>query len=217
MGEDRWRDAVEHLLTAEPLFSSIVASSGPCVLGKNAEGLDVFARLATTILRKQLSGKAAAAIESRFRAVSPDKPFPEPADILSLTVEDLRSAGISRQKAGCLKELAAHALGVDGRRLPTFPDLVQMGDDEVVAALTCVKGIGRWSVEMLLMFDLGRPDVFPVSDLGIRRGMQELLRLREPPSEREMLERAEPWRPFRSVASWYLWRVRDTVVRPSGV
>ncbi|MFQ3668875.1 MAG: carboxyl transferase domain-containing protein [Fimbriimonadaceae bacterium] len=178
-------------------------------MGKETAGWEVFPRLASHILHQQLSARAAKAIEARFLGLFPGRSFPDPREVLDLGEETFRSVGVSRRKSAYLKDLAAHALGVDGRSLPTVAELRNMSDEDAIQALTRVRGIGRWSVEMLLIFDLGRLDVFPVSDLGICRGMQLLFGWPDPPRTKQLLQKSEPWRPYRSVASWYLWRVAD--------
>ena len=167
--------------------------------------VSTFHALARAILFQQVSGAAGAAIYRRLVALFPGQRFPRPEQVAALSPEALRAAGVSRQKAGYLLDLASRL--ADGRL--SARRFGRMSDDEAIRELTSVRGIGEWTAEIFLMFTLHRPDVLPLGDLGLRRGIQHLFELEEPPS-RELMERlAEPWRPHRSAASWYLWRVAD--------
>ncbi len=165
-----------------------------------------FAALVESIVYQQLSGKAAATILGRLVALFRPRRFPRPQDLLEASVEKLRSAGISRGKAAALKDLAAKTL--DGT-VPPLAKLRKMSDEEIIERLTEVRGVGRWTVEMLLLFRLGRPDVLPVDDYGVRKGFAVFRGLPELPSADELLEYGERWRPYRSVASWYMWRALE--------
>ena len=196
------RRAVGHLRRADPVLEGIIGAVGPCRL-RQEDGGGPFAALVEAILYQQITGKAAATIHGRLREAVGRK-HPRPPDIAGLSDERLRSAGLSRQKIGYLRDLAEKAAnGLPLRRLR------RLGDDDVVAALTGVKGIGRWTAEMFLMFRLGRLDVLPVDDYGIRKAMQRAYRKRALPKPEWMRRTAEPWRPYRTVASWYLWRSLD--------
>ncbi|GAC1605559.1 MAG: DNA-3-methyladenine glycosylase [Myxococcales bacterium] len=164
-----------------------------------------FEALATSIVYQQLTGKAAATILSRVVALFAP-PFPRPADLLATPDEKLRAAGLSRGKAAALKDLAQKTL--DGL-VPGLPELAAMEEEAIVERLTAVRGIGRWTVEMLLMFRLGRPDVLPATDYGVRKGFARAFGLAELPSPGQLLAHGEKWRPWRTVASWYLWRVTE--------
>lgn len=197
-------EAVRHLCAADERLATLIAKAGPCTLTlKQTDG--AFLALAESIVYQQLHGKAAATILGRVKALFPRPAF-TPADILGAAEQDLRAAGLSRSKLAALRDLAAKA--EDGT-VPTLPALHAMTDDAIVDRLTVVRGIGRWTVEMLLMFRLGRPDVLPVADYGVRLGMKQTFRMRALPTPAQMLKRAEKWRPFRSVASWYMWRAVD--------
>lgn len=164
---------------------------------------DPFASLAHSILYQQLSGKAAATITGRVEALMPRKRLAA-AGIQALDDEALRGAGVSRQKVAALRDLADKTVaGV----VPTTRKLGGMDNDAIIAHLTQVRGIGRWTVEMLLMFRLGRPDVLPVDDLGTRKGAQILCELETMPTPRELKELGERWAPWRTLASFYLWRI----------
>ena len=196
--------AASHLRDAEPKFGPVLDRAGPCRLLRK-ETFDPFPALADAIVSQQLSGKAAATIYGRIPGLFGADGFPSPAQVAAVTSDFLRPAGVSRAKADAIRDLAAKVL--DGT-VPDAAALHRLGDDEIVERLTQVRGIGRWTVEMLLIFDLGRLDVFPVDDLGVRKGFQRLFR-RPGAKPKEMLRRAERWRPYRSVASWYLWRTLD--------
>jgi 3-methyladenine DNA glycosylase/8-oxoguanine DNA glycosylase len=176
-----------------------VAEVGPCRLRSDRKG-GPFAALVEAILYQQITGKAAATIHGRLRTAV-GRRHPRPQDVEALSDAALREAGLSRQKISYLRDLSQKAKN----GLP-LARLHRLGDDAVVEALTGVKGIGRWTAEMFLMFRLGRPDVLPVDDYGIRKAMQRAYRKRSLPKPDWMRRAAAPWRPYRSVASWYLWR-----------
>src|SRR5215472_10964168 len=162
-----------------------------------------FDALAESIAYQQLNGKAAATIWKRVRALYPKRKWLDPAQVLATSDEALRAAGLSRSKTAALKDLAAKT--VDGT-VPSGRALLRMSDEEIIARLTQVRGIGRWTVEMLLLFDLGRPDVWPVDDYGVRKGFAKTFRKRKLPTPKELMKHGEQWRPYRSVAAWYFWR-----------
>lgn len=166
---------------------------------------NLFESLARNIIYQQLHGNAAAAIHERVRALY-RKGRLRPQDVLSTPEEVLRGAGLSRAKTVAIKDLAAKTL--DGT-VPSLARLSRMEDEEIIERLTAVRGIGRWTVEMLLIFRLGRADVLPVGDFAVRKGFQSLYRLKEQPKPKELLAYGERWRPYRSVASWYLWRASE--------
>ena len=159
-----------------------------------------YESLVEAIITQQLSGKAADSISKRFRAIYGR--FPKPADVLKTPDSKLRKAGLSGMKVKYIKDLSAR---IDSGEL-RLASMKNLADDEVVAELTKVKGIGRWTAEMFLIFSLGRLDVLPVGDLGLRKGVQKLHSLPELPEKDEIEKIAEKWRPYRTVATWYLWR-----------
>jgi 3-methyladenine DNA glycosylase/8-oxoguanine DNA glycosylase len=166
----------------------------------------LFAALARSIVYQQLSGNAAATILGRVTRLFAPRRFPTPRDLLEIPPERLRGAGLSTAKTAALRDLAAHTL--DGT-VPSLARIRRMEDEEIIERLTIVRGIGRWTVEMLLIFRLGRPDVLPVSDLGVRKGFGRIFRRGKLPGPAVMIRRGERWRPYRSVASWYLWRALE--------
>jgi DNA-3-methyladenine glycosylase II len=165
-----------------------------------------FEALAESIVYQQLTGKAASTILGRVVNLFRPRRFPRPQDLLEAPDALLRKAGLSRNKTAALKDLAAKA--IDGT-VPPLAKLKQLSDTEIIERLTAVRGVGPWTVEMLLIFRLARPDVLPATDYGVRKGFAKLRGLRELPTPKELLEYGERWRPFRSVASWYLWRALD--------
>jgi DNA-3-methyladenine glycosylase II len=191
------------LLRSDAVLAALIKQHGPCGLAA-AQRTDHFSALARAITNQQLSTKAAATIYRRLAALMPAD-TPTPQGLAKLTDEQLREVGYSRQKITYLRDLSAHVL--DGRLdLESIQDLP---DGEVIAALTNVKGIGRWSAEMFLMFRLHRPDVLPVDDLGIVNAIRTQYRLRKAPTPDRIRRIGEAWKPYRSVASWYLWRSLD--------
>ena len=165
-----------------------------------------FDALAESIAYQQLSGKAAATIFGRVRALYPKRKWLDPEQLLATPDETLRAAGLSRAKTAALKDLAAKTL--DGT-VPSGRALILMTDDEIITRLTTVRGIGRWTVEMLLLFDLGRLDVWPVDDYGVRKGFAKTFGRRKLPTPKQLMKLGEKWRPYRSVAAWYFWRALD--------
>lgn len=192
--------ATAHLRRIEPRFAPLIERHGVPTLTPTR---DPFASLGRAIIYQQLAGAAAATILGRFCALFGSARFPRPATVAAASVETLRPAGLSRAKALALLDLAAHF--TDRRIRPKA--LLAAGDAEVAATLLPVRGIGPWSVDMFLMFGLCRPDVWPVGDLGVRLGLQHFLRMRAVPAPARMTRVAATWRPFRSLAAWYMWRV----------
>ncbi len=171
-----------------------------------AVSIRLFDALAESIAYQQLSGKAAATIFGRVRGLYPKTKWLDPAKILATPDDALRSAGLSRAKTAAIKDLAAKT--IDGT-VPSGRALLRMSDDEIIARLTQVRGIGRWTVEMLLLFDLGRPDVWPVDDYGVRKGFAKTFGRRKLPTPKQLIKSGEKWRPYRSVAAWYFWRALE--------
>src|SRR5438874_527273 len=165
-----------------------------------------FDALAESIAYQQLSGKAAATIWKRVRALYPRKKYLEPQAVLETPDEKLRGAGLSRSKVAAVKDLAAKAL--DGT-VPTARALAKMSDEEIIERLITVRGIGRWTVEMLLLFDLGRPDVWPIHDYGVQKGFAKTFGKRKLPTPKQMIKLGKKFQPYRSVAAWYFWRALD--------
>ena len=199
--------AHQHLSASDPRMATLITRSrlydiAPLV------SIRPFDALAESIAYQQLSGRAAAAIWSRVRALYPKGKRLDPQKILATPDDTFRAAGLSRAKIAALKDLAAKT--IDGT-VPSGRALLRMSDAEIIARLTMVRGIGRWTVEMLLLFDLGRPDVWPVHDYGVRKGFAKTFGRRKLPTPKELMKFGERWRPYRSVAAWYFWRALDSV------
>ena len=192
------------LIRCDPRLGALIKRVGRCGLA-DARGYDPFVGLIRVIMSQQLSGKAADTIFGRVADLTGGEDRLTPARVLRLKESALRSAGVSRPKASYVKDLAAHV--ADGRL--EFRSLERRSDKEVIEAITAVKGLGRWSAEMYLMFRLNRPDVWPIGDLGIVKGVKTLLDMKRIPAIRTLERVAKPWRPYRSVAAWYLWRLHD--------
>ena len=201
--------ALAHLRASDTTLAKLIDRVGPFAMElKSASSL--FDVLAEAIVYQQLHARAAASIHARVRALIPRTRGIAAARALAEVSDDaLRGAGLSRSKLLALRDLAQKTL--DGH-VPTLAKAKRMDDEAIIEHLTEVRGIGRWTVQMLLMFRLGRPDVLPVGDYGIRKGFGVAFRKREMPSPAEVEKRGERWRPYRSVASWYLWRAAEPVV-----
>jgi len=190
-----------HLGAADTRLRGLIDRIGPCTLAPRDS---IYRSLFRSILFQQLAGPAATAIHRRVCALFGGG-IPPPAAFLSVGDDELRAAGLSRQKLAYLRDLAAHF--ADGRL--RAQQLARLPENELIAAVTSVHGVGEWTAHMMLIFCLGRPDILPVGDYGVRKGMQQLYRLRELPKPEKMERVAAPWRPYRSIASWYLWRSLD--------
>ena len=165
-----------------------------------------FDALAESIAYQQLSGKAAATIWKRVRALYPRRKYLDPQAVLATSDAKLRGAGLSRNKVAALKDLAAKT--IDGT-VPKAREMVRMSDEEIINRLITVRGIGRWTVEMLLLFDLGRPDVWPVADYGVQKGFAKTFGKRKLPTPKQLLKHGKKFAPYRSAAAWYFWRALD--------
>ena len=196
---------VRATLTRDPVMARLIAAAGPFAL-ETRQQRPPFESLTRAIAHQQLNGTAAQRILERFCALYAPTPFPQPQALLDTPESSLRGAGFSFAKIRALRDLAKKsASGI----VPETPELLRLDDDAIVERLTQVRGIGRWTVEMLLMFQLGRPDVLPVDDFGVRNGFRLAYGLRHMPTPRGLLAFGERWRPWRSAAAWYLWRAVD--------
>jgi 3-methyladenine DNA glycosylase/8-oxoguanine DNA glycosylase len=203
-----WSQAVEHLCAADPKLAALIAQVGPCTM-EIPHHFSIFYSLARSIVHQQLAGSAAGAILGRVDALFPRRHM-TPGKLLELGDAALRGAGLSQNKLAALRDLAAKCL--DGT-VPGKRKLAGMADEEIIERISQVRGIGRWTVEMMLLFCLGRPNVLPVDDYGVRKGMQLLYKTRELPNKAAMRRRACKWEPWCSVASWYMWRCLERSVR----
>jgi len=201
-------EAIETLTRRDPVLARLIERVGPCRL-ETGTMRSPFQALTEAIVYQQLTGRAAATILGRVVALFRPRRFPRPQDILDASALRLRAAGLSRAKVAALKDLAAKTL--DGT-VPPLAALERMDEGEITTRLTSIRGVGRWTVEMLLIFRLGRPDVLPVGDYGIRKGFARAFRTRALPTPKQVERRGERWRPHRTVASWYLWRALDSPI-----
>ncbi len=195
--------ARRHLMRRDPALAALVKQFGACGLASSNE-LDRFAMTVRSIVSQQLSARAATTIHGRVLAALPAGRA-TPDAILAIAEDRLRACGLSRAKVASVRDLASKI--TDGSL--ALDSLDALDDEAVIDALTTVRGIGRWSAEMFLIFRLGRPDILPVGDVGVQRAMRRLYGLRKHPSPARMTELARPWKPYRSVACWYLWRSLD--------
>ncbi len=198
-------EAHEHLTKRCKVMRRLIRVHGPCTLAPE-KGHTPFQALVRAVAHQQLNGTAAETILRRFRALFPGKKFPSASDLAAVNDDALRAAGFSWAKIAALRDIAAKTL--DG----TIPDtraIRSMPDAEIIERLTQVRGVGRWTVEMLLIFKLGRPDVFPADDFGVRDGFRIAHGLDAMPKPKELLVHAERWRPHGTTAAWYLWRAAN--------
>ena len=201
----------QYLSATDPRIAALIARSLRYNI-KPAPLIRPFDALAESIAYQQLSGKAAATIFGRVRALYPRRKYLDPEKILATPDESFRAAGLSRSKIAAVKDLAAKT--IDGT-VPSARAIARMSDEEIILRLTEVRGIGRWTVEMLLLFDLGRPDVWPVDDYGVRKGFAKIFGRRKLPTPKQLMKFGEKWRPYRSVAAWYFWRALDVPKKTS--
>jgi len=197
--------AVAALRERDAKLAALIERVGPCRFQIDARQ-SPFDALLESIIYQQLHGKAAATIYGRMCRLFAPRRSPRPHEIANASVEQLRSAGLSINKTRAVQDLAAKTL--DGV-VPTHAVVSNLTDEEIIARLTEVRGVGRWTVEMLLMFRLGRPDVLPVDDFGVRKGYMNAYRKRRMPTPKELAAYGKKWAPYRSVASWYLWRAAE--------
>jgi DNA-3-methyladenine glycosylase II len=204
-GGDSMRKAVLHLKKSDPILRAIIERIGPC---RMQFGDPQFHSLAEAIIYQQLNGKAALTIFKRFAALAGEPLTPE--GILKLTPAHMRSVGLSKQKSSYLSDMAQRAQ----RGELDFSRLLSMSDDEVIAHLTQVKGVGVWTAHMFLMFTLRRPNILPTGDYGVRSAIMKHYKKRKLPTAGQMEKIAKSWEPYRSIACWYLWQSLD--VKPPG-
>jgi len=197
--------AEKHLAKADPVMKGLIKRFPPFTV-RSSLMASPFEALVRAVASQQLNAAASEAILRRFIALVPGQSFPGPEDLAGLSDDQLRSAGFSRGKIATIRRLVE---GVAHGVIPNAQEAVTLDDDEIVARITTVRGIGRWTVEMLLLFHLGRPDVWPVDDFGIRKGFMIAHGLQEMPKPKALRDYGDKWRPYRSIASWYLWCVAN--------
>ena len=198
-------DPTDYLSNADPVMRRLIEEVGPFMLRPRIRR-SPFESLARAIAYQQLHDKAAESILKRFIALFPGRRFPRPDELLAVNVRSIRKAGFSRAKVSALRDLALKTL--DGT-VPTGREVGILDDHAIIDRLIEVRGVGRWTVEMLLIFQLGRPDVLPVDDFGLRNGFRIAYRRPLMPTPKQLLQYGERWKPHRTVAAWYLWRAAD--------
>ena len=202
-------EALDHLRKRCKVMRRLIRVHGPCGLAPEMRR-SPFEALVTAVAHQQLHGKAAETILGRFRALFAPARFPTPACLAEVSDEALRGCGFSRAKTAALRDIAEKTRsGV----VPTSKAITRMSDGEIIERLTTVRGVGRWTVEMLLIFKLGRPDILPVDDFGVRNGMRVAFGLPKMPTAKEALALGEHWRPHSSTATWYLWRASEAAAK----
>ena len=202
--------ALRHLSRTDPVMRRMIRAIGPCTLEPHRLRWTPFQALVRAVVYQQLHGRAAKAILDRFIALFDGRAFPSAAAVLAVDPRRMRRAGLSRAKVRAIKDIARKAaVGV----VPTRRAAARLSDDELVERLTAARGVGRWTVEMFLIFTLGREDVLPVDDFGVREGYRVAYGLRKQPRPKALLAVGERWRPHRTTAAWYLWRAADRAKR----
>jgi DNA-3-methyladenine glycosylase II len=197
--------ALKHLSAVDPVMRKLIREIGACELEPETRRTP-FQSLVLAVAHQQLNGTAANTILTRFKKLFPGKKFPAPKDLASVTDEQIRACGFSFNKIKAIRDIAEKTLsGV----VPGSRQIVKLSDDEIIARLTEVRGVGRWTVEMLLIFQLGRENVLPADDFGVRSGFRVAYKKREMPKPKDLLKFGERWRPHATTAAWYLWRAAD--------
>jgi DNA-3-methyladenine glycosylase II len=198
-------EALMHLAKTDKILGRLIKRVGPCkLIPKN--GRSPFESLVRSVVFQQLNGTAAATILARVRALYPGRRFPRPADLLDTSDERLRGAGLSRAKTAAVKDISAKTLS---GLVPTSKAITQMTNEEILERLTALRGVGPWTVEMLLIFTLGRQDVLPATDYGVRKGFALTYGWNDLPQPKELLAFGEKWKPHRTTAAWYFWRALE--------
>ncbi|TDH62829.1 DNA-3-methyladenine glycosylase 2 family protein [Dankookia rubra] len=202
-----WAKAERHL-RRDPVLKKVIRQIGPCTL--EAVQREPYEALVRAIAHQQVHGRAAEAILGRFLAHHPGQAFPPPEAVLAMEVEAMRACGFSGSKVAAIRDIAEKAAG---GLVPTREGCARLDDAALIERLVAIRGVGRWTVEMLLIFTLGRPDILPVDDFGVREGWKVAAGLDEQPKPRTLAAIGEPWAPWRSIAAWYLWRAADAAKR----
>ena len=197
--------ALKHLSAADPAMKNLIAEHGPCKL-EHEPWRSPFQSLVQAVAHQQLNGTAANTILTRFKKLFPKRRFPKPEDLASVTDEQIRACGFSFAKIAAIRDIAAKTL--DGT-IPSSRQIEKLTDEEIIERLTAARGVGRWTVEMLLIFQLGRENVLPADDFGVRSGFRVAYKKRGMPKPKYLLKFGERWRPHATTAAWYLWRAAD--------
>ena len=197
--------ALKHLSAADPVMKKLIAEIGACKLEPQTKR-SPFQSLVQAVAHQQLNGTAANTILTRFTKLFPEKKFPRPKDLATITDEQIRACGFSFAKVAAIRDIAAKTL--DGT-IPSSRKIEKMSDEEIITRLTAARGVGRWTVEMLLIFQLGRENILPVDDFGVRAGFRVAYKKREMPKPKALLKFGKRWHPHSTTAAWYLWRAAD--------
>ncbi len=196
---------LKHLSAADPVMARLIREIGSCEL-QPEPWRSPFQSLVQAVAHQQLNGTAAETILTRFKKLFPGRKFPKPEDLANVTDDQIRACGFSFAKILAIRDIAEKTLsGV----VPSAKAIVKLSDEEIISRLTEVRGVGRWTVEMLLIFQLGREDVLPADDFGVRNGFRIAYQKREMPKPKALLKFGECWQPYRTTAAWYLWRAAD--------
>ncbi|MBI3416998.1 MAG: DNA-3-methyladenine glycosylase 2 family protein [Verrucomicrobia bacterium] len=205
-------EALKHLTKSDAALGRLIRRVGECKIDLDPRRTP-FQSLVSAVAHQQLNGTAAGTILRRFRALFPGKRFPAAGDLAKVTDEALRAAGFSRGKIASIRDIAAKT---ESGVVPTSRKIIRLTNEEIIERLIAIRGVGQWTVEMLLIFKLGRPDVLPATDFGIRSGFALTYGHDELPPPKKILEHGERWRPYRTTASWYLWRAVDLAKQDGG-
>jgi len=197
--------ALKHLSAVDPVMARLIREVGPCKL-KHEPWRSPFQSLVQAVAHQQLNGTAADTILTRFKKLFPRRRFPKPDDLAKVTDEQIRACGFSFAKIAAIRDIAAKTL--DGT-IPSSRQIEKLGDEEIISRLTEARGVGRWTVEMLLIFQLGRQDVLPVDDFGVRNGYRIAYKRREMPKPKVLLKFGQRWRPYGTTAAWYFWQAAN--------
>ena len=197
--------ALKYLSAADPVMARLIREHGPCKL-EHEPWRSPFQSLVQAVAHQQLNGTAANTILARFKKLFPKRRFPKPEDLAKVTDEQIRACGFSFSKIAAIRDIAEKTL--DGT-IPTSRKIEKLTDEEIIERLTAARGVGRWTVEMLLIFQLGRKDVLPVDDFGVRNGFRVAYKKREMPKPKALLAFGKKWRPHGTTEAWYLWRAAD--------
>jgi len=203
--------ALKHLSAVDPVMKKLIAEVGPCRLA-HEPWRSPFQSLVQAVAHQQLNGTAENTILTRFKKLFPKRRFPEPEDLANVTDEQIRACGFSFSKIAAIRDIAAKTL--DGT-IPSSRQIEKLNDEEIIKRLTEARGVGRWTVEMLLIFQLGRKDVLPVDDFGVRTGFRLAYKKREMPKPKALLAFGKKWRPHGTTAAWYLWQAANAARRRS--
>lgn len=198
--------ALKHLSSVDPVMARLIKIIGPCKLEPETRR-PPFQSLVLAVAHQQLHANAARNILGRFKQLFPGKKFPRPEDLAGVTDEQIRACGFSFAKIRSIRDIAAKTL--DGT-IPNARQIKHLSDEEIIGRLTEARGVGRWTAEMLLIFQLGRPDVLPADDFGVRNGFRRAYKKRALPKPKALLQFGQRWRPHATTAAWYLWRAADT-------